>query len=146
MSSRFSEDRVHQLQTSIRHASRSPPTKRGGHLPPPTLIPSIPITRVLSCRRVCRLPVQRNIRHRPRLIAGSARVQCKQFTCHARVPCEMRAARVNPTLGEMRRSPGDEETNSTSASWSTTRRVSPLSGTAISRDSHCKTAYFRHFV
>lgn len=43
-SSRFSEDKVHQLQMSIRHAKRSPPTRRGGHLPPPTLIPSIPIT------------------------------------------------------------------------------------------------------
>lgn len=47
-SSRFSDERVHQLQMSMRHASRSPPTKRGGHLPPPTLIPSIPITRFPS--------------------------------------------------------------------------------------------------
>lgn len=43
-SSTFSDDRAHQLQKSMRHTKSNATTKRGGHLPPPTLIPSIPIT------------------------------------------------------------------------------------------------------
>lgn len=55
-SSRFSEERVHQLQTSTRQARRRPPTRRGGHLPPPTLIPSIPIALFLSLSLYLSLP------------------------------------------------------------------------------------------
>lgn len=67
-SSRFSDERVHQLQMSMRHASRSPPTRRGGHLPPPTLIPSIPITRFPSFLSFASYSTE----HTYHVIAGSA--------------------------------------------------------------------------
>jgi len=117
MSSRFSEDRVHQLHTSMRHASRSPPTRRGGHLPPPTLIPSIPITLAF----VSRMPAlaQRNICH---VIANL--FVYMQTIYVSRAFFVKRKLRVTPLRG-MRFLLGDEEANSTSTS-STTRRVPPL--------------------
>lgn len=137
MSSRFSEDRDHQLQTSMRHARRSPPTRRGGHLPPPTLMPSIPITLAF----VSRMPalVQRNICH-----AVADLPVYMQTNYVSRTFFVKREPRVTP-LCEIR-----FLLNATRRRIPRRRRrrcaaFPALSGT-LPRDSHLKTTYFRHFT
>lgn len=93
MSSRFSDDKVHQLQTSMRHASRSPPTRRGGHLPPPTLIPSIPITLGYSYRAG-----SRSTEHTPRYRRSGSRLVHMQTIYVSRAFLLKREPRArNPT-------------------------------------------------
>lgn len=137
MSSRFSEDRVHQLQTSMRHASRSPPTRRGGHLPPPTLILSIPITLAfVSCMLA---PVQRDICH----VIVDLPVYMQTIYV-SRAFFAKRKPHVTPLRG-MWFSLGRWGGEFYADIFDDVPRPPPLSGT-LSRDSHLKTAYFRHFI
>jgi len=126
MSSRFSEDKVHQLQMSMRHASRSPPTRRGGHLPPPTLILSIPITLAFVS-----YAGSRSTEHMP---PESSRFVSENNLRVTRAFCETWSAR-NPTPWNAILIGRQSKFHVMSLT-----HASPLSGT-VSRDNHLKIVY-----